>query len=67
MLILEYVIPEGNDPFSGKWLDLMMLVGPGGKERTAAEYRELLKEAGFGIKRIIPTATDMSIIESERR
>jgi hypothetical protein len=65
VLILEYVIPPGNSPFGGKWLDLMMLVGVGGQERTEIEYRSLLEAAGFQVNRLIPTATEMSIIEAQ--
>jgi hypothetical protein len=65
VLLLEYVIPEGNIPFAGKWLDLMMLVGPGGQERTEEEYRVLLESAGLEVTNIIPTSTEMSIIEAQ--
>jgi hypothetical protein len=43
----------------------MMLVGVGGKERTEIEYRILLEAAGFQVTRLIPTATEMSIIEAQ--
>jgi hypothetical protein len=42
LLLCEMVLPEGNAPHPGKMLDLMMLVGPGGRERTASEYGALL-------------------------
>jgi hypothetical protein len=63
ILIVESVIPEGNDPCFGKWLDLMMLV-IGGKERTETQYRDLLKDAGLKLNRIIPTAAEISIVEA---
>jgi hypothetical protein len=47
LLIIEMVLPPGNTPHPGKLLDIMMLVGPGGQERTADEYRALLAKAGF--------------------
>ena len=34
VLILEQVIPSGNDPYEGKLRDLNMLVILGGVERT---------------------------------
>lgn len=34
--------------------DLNMLRGPGGRERTEREYRELLAAAGFTISRVLP-------------
>lgn len=67
LLIVESVIPKGNDPFPGKFLDLVMLMIPGGKERTAEEYRFLFAEAGFELTRIIPTQSELSILECSRQ
>jgi len=64
LLLVEAVIPPGNDPSWSKFLDLNMLLIPGGQERTEAEYRQLLGQAGFRIMRIVPTRTEMSVIES---
>ncbi len=64
LLVIESVIPPGNEPSFGKLLDLTMLVLPGGKERTEAEYRELFTAAGFCLERILPTAADVSILEA---
>jgi len=33
-------------------------------ERTAAEYRELLARAGLQLARIVPTASQFSVIEA---
>ena len=41
-----------------------MLVIPGGKERSEQEYRELLERGGFHLERIVPTSTDISVIEA---
>jgi hypothetical protein len=67
LLVIESVIPPGNEPFGGKFLDLVMLLIPGGKERTADEYRELFEQAGFKLTRIIPTGTEVSILEAEKQ
>jgi O-methyltransferase domain/Dimerisation domain len=63
VLIVETVVPPGNDPCFAKLLDLTMLIAPGGQERTADEYRSLLKLAGFRLTRIVPTSTEDSVIE----
>ena len=64
VLIVEQVIPPGNEPFMGKLLDMNMLVMcPGGRERTAAEYEVLLTAAGFKLSRIVPTSTMVSVVE----
>jgi hypothetical protein len=47
LLILDAVVPSGNEPGGGKWLDLLMLALLGGKERTEAQWRELLAAGGF--------------------
>ncbi|HKQ79899.1 MAG TPA: methyltransferase [Blastocatellia bacterium] len=62
LLIIEMVIPPGNEPSFGKLVDLeMMLIG--GVERTEAEYQTLLVEAGFKPVKLIPTNSPVSIIE----
>jgi predicted O-methyltransferase YrrM len=66
LLLVESVIPPGNEPFMGKFLDLTMMLIPGGKERTADEYRQLVSEAGFELTSIVPTDTEVSIIEAVR-
>jgi len=65
VLLVETVIPSGNDPFFGKWLDLMMLL-VGGRERTQKEYRHLLLKAGLKMSRVIQTASEVSIVEAIR-
>ena len=67
LLLVESVIPPGNERFAGKFLDLVMLLIPGGKERTEAEYRALFDEAGFQLSRIVPTNTELSIVEGVKR
>jgi hypothetical protein len=67
VLVAEQVIPPGNQPFMGKFLDLHMLaVTSGGRERTEAEYRALFEKAGFKLTRIVPTQREVSIIEGIR-
>jgi hypothetical protein len=62
LLVVEEVIPPGDAPSYGKLSDLNMLVGPGGQERTEAEYRALYTAAGFELTRVMPTQSRMSII-----
>jgi hypothetical protein len=66
LLILERVMPEHAAPglMEPFLLDLEMLVGPGGRERTQAEFRTLLAAAGLTITRITPTASPVSVIEA---
>jgi hypothetical protein len=65
LLLVEMIMPEGNEPFVGKLIDLeSLLTTPGGYERKEAEYRDLLTQAGFQVTKIIPTQTANSIIEA---
>jgi len=66
VLIVETVLPEGNTPHLGKLQDLVMLVLPGGQERTESEYDELLGKAGFRLNRVVPTASAVSVVEAVR-
>jgi ubiquinone/menaquinone biosynthesis C-methylase UbiE/predicted transcriptional regulator len=63
LLLIESVIPPGNEPCFAKFLDLTMLAIPGGMERTEAEYRELLASAGFRLARVVPTTGNVDVIE----
>lgn len=64
LLLVEMVLPSGNEPHPGKMLDMMMLVASGGQERTEAEYRDLLGKAGFELNRVVPTSSPVSIVEA---
>jgi len=64
VLLVESIIADGNNQDFGKLLDLEMLVSPGGKERTAAEYEELFKRAGLRLTRIVPTNSPYSVLEA---
>jgi hypothetical protein len=58
------VLPEGEEPFFGKWLDLHMLVLLGARERTAEEYRALFHSAGFELTRVTGTRAGPSVVEA---
>jgi hypothetical protein len=64
LLIVEFVLPDGDEPHFGKLADMVMLALPGGEERTAEEYRTLLDKAGFRMTRVVPTATPVSVVEA---
>jgi C-methyltransferase len=64
LLLVELVIPEHHRDFPGKWVDLEMLLNLGARERTAAEYRNLLSQAGFRLTRVVQTASPLSVVEA---
>lgn len=63
VLLVELVIPKHNREFVGNWLDLEMLMALDARERTAAEYRQLLNRAGFEMTRVVETASPFSVVE----
>jgi hypothetical protein len=67
VMLIESVIQPGDAPDFGKLIDLEMLVTPGGRERTAEEYRALFAGAGFEMTRIVPTKSPVSVIEARPR
>jgi hypothetical protein len=65
LLLVERVMPERAEQAPQVVLaDLEMLVmTPGGRERTEAEFRGLLAAAGFKPTNIVSTQSELSIIE----
>ena len=65
VLIVDPVVPPGNQPHYGKLLDLEMLaLTPRGRERTKAEFIKLLRGAGFRLSKVIATKSPLSIVEA---
>lgn len=64
LLIVEMVLPVGDTPHRGKLLDMVMLAMTGGQERTEAEYADLLRRAGFRLNRVMPTESEVSVVEA---
>jgi C-methyltransferase len=65
VLLVELVIPDHDRDFPGKWADLEMLLNLAARERTAAEYRNLLSQAGFRMTRVVQTASPLSLVEAQ--
>jgi hypothetical protein len=67
VLLIEAVIQSGNQPDVMKLIDLEMLLAPGGRERTADEYKAVFARAGFEMTRVVPTESPLSVIEARIR
>jgi len=63
LLVVDNVIQPGNDFAPGKFIDLQMLIFPGGCERSEKQFRDLFGAAGWQLSRVIPTAVPESIVE----
>lgn len=66
LLVVEHIIPPGNDPNIGKLLDINMLVMcPGGKERTTEEFQDLFAAAGFTLTNVVTIPGVISVLEAQ--
>jgi hypothetical protein len=63
VLVIDAVIPPGNDRHPAKIVDLIMLTALTGGERTETEFRALFAAGGFRLTRVIPTPSMLSIVE----
>jgi hypothetical protein len=67
LLLIERIVPRRFEPCPQHnaiaKVDLSMLVEQGGRERSEAEFRDLLEDSGFAVVRVLATELDYSIIE----
>jgi O-methyltransferase len=66
VILVEAVITPRNDPHFAKWLDLEVLLLPGGRQRTEAEFVNLLEQAGFRLTRVVQTKSPVCVLEAEK-
>ena len=67
LVLIDVVVPEGQGAYLG-FLDLqMLLVSPGGRERTAAEFEAVLRANGLVLEQVVATASPMSMIVARKR
>jgi hypothetical protein len=62
LIVIEQVIAPPNQGGEGKFMDLNMLVAPGGQERNREEFAALFAAAGFTLTDVIPTASPAGIV-----
>ena len=63
LLMVELVLPTGDEPSYGKLLDLIMLTLVGGRERTEVEWRALMQAGGFELVSVTSSAAT-SLLEA---
>jgi hypothetical protein len=64
VLLVETLVAETPGPHFGKTLDIIMLAVTGGRERTQTQHHALLAAACFRFERVVPTASQYSIVEA---
>ncbi|MFC6882319.1 MULTISPECIES: methyltransferase [Actinomadura] len=68
VVLAEWVLPDG--PGGGgsalaAWTDLSMLVmTPGGRQRTRSDFERLLGRAGLRLSRVVPTESECALVEA---
>lgn len=70
LLVIEFVLPavvaKADPQLEGHLMsDLNMLAVTGGRERSEAEWKVLLKAAGFRLTRVFPVGSDVGIVEAK--
>lgn len=65
LLVIDAVIPPGNDPHPAKIVDMVMMGVLPGRERTEREFAQLFSAAGFALMRVIPTHSMLAIVEGK--
>jgi hypothetical protein len=64
VLIIELLIPPGNEASPAQLIDLNMLVMLNGKERTEAEYASLLEAARLKLDRLMTTCSPYVLLQA---
>lgn len=65
LLVVDQIIPEGNEPFFAKLADIFLFTLQGGKERSKAEFCALFKQADFELTDVLQTSYLLSVIEGK--
>ena len=64
LIVAETVVPGSSEFSPAKISDLTMMLFTGGRERTEEEFRALLAASGWKLNRIVPTRSQLSVIEA---
>lgn len=64
LLVIETVVPAGNEPSPSKLFDMVMMAFPDGMERSEAQFAALFEASGFRLAGITPTQSPVSVIEA---
>ncbi len=64
VLVVETLVPAGDEPAEIKTIDVIMLAVTGGLERSEAHYASLFASADLRLERVIPTRAPIQILET---
>lgn len=63
ILVVDAVVPPGNEPNLAKLIDIEMLAMCESEERSREQFEKLFASAGLRLNRIVPTKSYVSVIE----
>ncbi|OIJ89720.1 methyltransferase [Streptomyces colonosanans] len=64
LLVVNAMIPAGNEPHPGKTVDMLMMTVLNGQSRTRTEYEALLTKAQFTITSLLEPSPHASVLEA---
>ena len=64
VVVCEMVVSDGPAGLPALVMDIEMLLGPGGRERTREEFAALFETAGLRLERVIATRTAIRLLEA---
>jgi ubiquinone/menaquinone biosynthesis C-methylase UbiE len=64
LLLVEFVLPSGDEPHLSKLLDLTMLGVLKGRERSENEFADLFARSGFKLERVFKTPAPVSVVDA---
>jgi SAM-dependent methyltransferase len=64
VLVCEMMITPGPESMPARIMDIEMLIGPGGRERSESEFAGVFAAAGFALQRVIPTPMPIRLFEA---
>lgn len=66
ILVCEMLLHDGPGHHVVKTLDLEMLVGPGGRERTSEQFAKLFEKAGLRLDRVVRTPSPLAVVVARK-
>jgi hypothetical protein len=67
LLVIEAVLPDGDEPHPAKLLNVLISTLHGGCERTEAEFAALLDCAGLELTTVVPANPMVAVVHARRR
>jgi hypothetical protein len=64
LLVIEMLVPAETAPHPALMLDTLMMIMNGGRERSRAEFSDLMATAGWRLDRVIPMGGPMVVLEA---